>query len=286
MNIVKEISPEISIPTSESPPGQRRLVRKFLLVAAAAVIIIILGIALLTPQGAATIPLKINYNIGEKMIYDADISVVMRGFNLPNTTGIGLNQNSISTSATIALEVLSFDGETYTLNNTTTMNLLGSTQSISMIQKINKTGFSTFMFNTPNQELSYNTSMSSILTSLLDKPDVKVGETLQVPVPGLQGNLTLTFNGLEDLTVPAGTYKVYKVSISSDNLTTQNLVPEGFSNQNIQVSMSVNGQTYVEYNTGRQIEYNMQTAASATISEIEFSVDMSSNMTLAKRVLP
>lgn len=286
MSIIKEISPEISIPTSESPPGRRRLVRKFLLVAAAAVIIIILGVALLTPQGAATIPLNINYNVGEKMIYDADISVAMRGFNLPNTTGIGLNQNSISTNATIALEVLSFDGETYTLNNTTTMNLLGSTQSISMIQKINKTGFSTFMFNTPNQELSYNTSMSSILTSLLDKPDVKVGETWQVPVPGLQGNLTLTFNGLEDLTVPAGTYKVYKVSISSDNLTTQNLVPEGLSNQNIEVRMSVNGQTYVEYNTGRQIKYNMQTTASAAISEIEFSVDMSSNMTLAKHVLP
>jgi hypothetical protein len=285
MDMHNSIATETATPSQQVPQARKRFGKKIIALAAA-LLVIVAYVAFLAPQGAATIPLNVDYTVGEKMVYDANITVSMAGLDsILNSTTNQNTPSTISSNATLAVEVMSFDGETYTLNNTTTMDLLGKTQSISMIEKINKTGFSTFMFNAPTQDLSYSPT-SSILTSLLNRPDVKVGETWEVPINGLDGNLTLTFNGIQDITVPAGTYKVYKVSLSSDNLSTKNQIPASLSNQTIQVKMTMNGETYIEYNTGRQIKYNMESTTSAGMAGMELTIDMCCQMTLTHHIKP
>ena len=106
------------------------------------------------------------------------------------------------------IEVINFDGEYYTLNHTITMTLGDKPFSFSTLEKMNKTGYSAYIFNLGNttQEIPNTTITSnSYLTQLLNKPEVKVGDSINVPYPSISssmamtGDLTMTFKGFEDL---------------------------------------------------------------------------------------
>jgi hypothetical protein len=260
------------------------------LVAALLVTVLIISavaVGLFTLQSEATIPLSINYQVGEKMVYDATIGAEMQIYNSSSTTNqTALTPNRVTTDATITTNVIDFDGEIYTLNQTTTMNLLGKTQSMSIIQMVNKTGFSTFMLNSPTDTSSYSMGSNSLYNTLLDKPDVKVGESIQVPIEGLKGNITLTFSGIEELSVPAGNYKVYKVTFYSDNLAMENQIPESLGVGNIQVSMSMNGTMYIEYGSGRQIQCSLHSTTSSEAAGAIISFDMTYDVILSEHTQP
>lgn len=269
---------------AQAPPKRSKLKLNALFATVLAVAIII--VALLAAPSEATIPLSVNYQVGEKMVYDANISMEMQTSNMPSVSPLtGLSPGKISTNATITTDVLSFDGETYTLNQTTTIDVLGTVQSIALTQRVNKTGFSTYMINSPASSSSYSLGSNAVLNSLLDKPDVKVGESVQVSMPGLKGNLTLTFGGIKDITVPAGTYKAYKVSLSGDNLSADSQIPQELGGSSIQVSMSMNGEMYIEYGTGRQIQCSMQSTTTSTVAQASISMDMAYQMTLTQHIL-
>lgn len=271
--------------TSSAPPKRSTLKLKIALLARI-LIVAVVAVGFFASPGEATIPLSVTYQVGEKLVYDATISVEMKAYGGPSESPqTGLNPGKLSTNATMVTDVLSFDGQTYTLNQTTTIDLLGRTQSISFTQMINKTGFSTFMINSPTDTSFYTTGSNSVLKSLLDKPDVKVGESVQVPMEGFNGNLTLSFGGIKDLTVPAGTYKVYKVVISGDNLALDTQIPEGIGNAGIKISTSMSGEMYIEYGTGRQIQYSVQSiASSSAASGVSMSFDTTCEMVLSKHI--
>ncbi len=193
--------------------GFRRFGRKIYAILAV-IVIVIVAVAFLFPQGVAAIPLTADYQVGERMVYNTVIT----------GTSIGSLSN-MTIDSTQTVDVVDFDGEFYKLNHTTAMEILG--KPFNLLEKMNKTGYSTFMLNLGDSSQAFTStgiSGDSYLTQLLNKSEVKVGDSITVPYPsavssvGIKGDLTVTFEGIEDITVPAGTYKVVRVSITTDNI--------------------------------------------------------------------
>ena len=69
-----------------------KLGKKFVLIVAVVAIAIIAG-ALLIPQGAASIPLNVSYNVGEKMVYNTTMSLssTVNNSTVSNTVGYPTN---------------------------------------------------------------------------------------------------------------------------------------------------------------------------------------------------
>ncbi|MGO8806998.1 MAG: hypothetical protein ACLQO7_10430 [Candidatus Bathyarchaeia archaeon] len=221
---------------SEQPSKSKKSFNKKLFVPIVAIItIIVVAVALLIPQGSATIQLNVNYNVGEKMIYNTTDTTTSSNVVSSNN----FQPKSTTSSGQEIMDVLSFDGQTYTINDTVTMTIAGLTSltrplSISTIEEINKTGYErTFLtfLNTTTELPSNGLNSNQDLEHLLSAPEVKVGDTITIPEQSLlasspspnfetTGYLTLTFKGFQDLTVPAGTYRVFEVDLVSHDVST------------------------------------------------------------------
>jgi hypothetical protein len=231
------------------------------------------------------------------MIYDATVTSTFQVYNTTWASGLmGQSPNNTSVNSKQSIEVIDFDGEYYTLNHTATMTLNQKTFSFSYLEKMNKTGYSTYIFNMGTQQITTNTSgsLNLYLTELLNKSEVKVGDTWRVPLPTdssgieMSGDLMMTFRGFEDLTVPAGTYKVFRVDVTSNNLS-MHFNPSG-SNLGINlannIDIGMNGQIYVEYGTLRQIKSTMQEIVSYQSAIMNYTMNLSVEMTLVQHTKP
>ncbi|MDH5376663.1 MAG: DUF3108 domain-containing protein, partial [Candidatus Bathyarchaeota archaeon] len=272
---------------------------KKLYAVAAIVVIAVIATALLTPRGAAIIPLTVNYTVGEKMIYNSTETVTIQAYNTTIAADqMGPTPNTIICNSTETVEVVDFDGEYYTLNHTMTLILeQWDPISMSLVEKVNKTGFSSYFFSVGTQQLVFNASSDpfssySFISALLARPEVKVGDTWQVPMStgnssfGITGNLTVTFGGIQDITVPAGTYEVFKIDFSSNNLSMNLNVPPNATGTNIftTMNMSISGQKYLEYKTCREIESNIEMTHSYQIGELNVYCNCSSQTKLVQHL--
>ena len=282
--------------------------KKVLLIIAVAAVAVIVA-ALLIPPGAAAIPLNVNYNVGEKMVYTTTESLSMKAVNstLPGTEGFPMN-NNLTFSGTEIIEVLSFDGQIYKLNNTSTITEAGRPFSTSNLEEMNKTGYTTTIVNLGNtsEEISGGSPTNDqYLAQLLSKPEVKVGDSVTIPYPALPGNLsssmqttgdlTLTFKGYKELAVPAGTYKVFEIDLTSNNLamtintssiTGNSKVAVPVEPSNITMNMNLSYQMYFEYNTMRQIQSSMQETSTFQSTTLSYTTTNSMDMTLNQDITP
>ena len=279
-----------------STGGSKRFGKK-LYVVAAIVAVAVIVVALFIPQGTATIPLNVDYEVGEKMVYDTTVTLNYEDLNstlIPAGTGV-LNSTSVNAKQTI--EVIDFDGEYYTLNQTTTLNIGYKPLSVSMLQKMDKTGCSTYLLNfggTEHEVPDTSLTSTSYLTQLLNKSEVKVGDSVNVPFPsalsdiGVTGDLTMTFKGIEDLTVPAGTYKVFRIDITSNDVSMSYNPSTTLSGLNLptKIKMDLNYQIYMEYGTLRQIKSTMQQTSSLQSSIMNYTMTLSMDMTLSDHIKP
>jgi hypothetical protein len=304
INIFRAVSPQPTNPAEQqasAPTGLKRFGKK-LYVILAVIAIAIIAAAFFIPQGTtATIPLSVDYAVGEKMVYDSTITMTIDSGNL----GALLNHNSTEPKTTNidsqqTIEVMSFEGENYLLNHTTTMTALGRPFSYSMTEKMNKTGYSTYLLNMGGTETEVSpTSVTSdsYLAQLLSRPEVKVGDSINVPYPSLPsssiqttGDLTIKFNDVQDLTVAAGTYKVFRIDITSNNLKMTMNTPQTNSNvvlpSTTTMNLDLNFQIYLEYGTMRQIKSTMQESTSYDSSLINMSITMSMDTTLTQHIKP
>lgn len=283
-----------------SMPKRRLAGRKVYFTIFVVIAILIIAVTLLIPQGDASIPLTVNYNVGEKMVYDTTMTNTFQYDNsslptgttsqLPKSTNIDMQQ---------IIEVTGFDGEYYTLNHTMTLSTNNKPLSISLTEKINKTGYSAYLLNIGNsqQEISNNgLTSSSYLAQLLNQPEVKVGDSVNVPFPtgnssiGITGELKMTFKGIQDLTVPAGTYKVFRIDITSNDLKMNYQSPltslSNFTPANISIGMDMNYQIYIEYGTMRQIKASMQESVSTQSATMSYNMSLNMDMTLVEHIQP
>jgi hypothetical protein len=286
-------SPEDAAQPAQAQPKRRFTKNLYVIIAAILTIVAITG-ALFLPTSQATIPLNVDYTVGEKMIYGTTMSATMQMQNstlssefLGQLTGQDLN-NTATMNGQDSLEVVAFDGQYYTLNHTVTMTLGSLPLSYSMLEKINKTGYSTYMLNLGNTEVSTDTVYSSYIVQLLSQPDVTVGSSVTIPFPstnsslGITGNLTITFGNIEDLTVPAGTYKAFLINMTSSNLQ-MNMGTTGLVTD---MAMDLNYQIYMEYGTMRQIKSSMQEKLSYETAGINVAMNLTMSMTLDQHIKP
>jgi hypothetical protein len=100
----------------------------------------------------------------------------------------------------------------------------------------------------------------------------------------------MTFGGIQDLTVPAGTYRVFRIDIASNKLQMTLNTSAGTSNPAVQGSLSmnlgVNYQIYIEYGTMRQIKSTMQETASYQSTLFNMTVQMGMDTTLSQHIKP
>ena len=298
-NKVNSVEPDApSAPTQpELPDKSGNFFGKKLYAVIAIILIAVIAVALLIPQGTAIIPLNVDYVVGEKMVYDATATVTFQNDGSASPSGLIGDSPSATMNAQQSIEVIDFDGEYYTLNHTTTMMLNDKPFSYSLIEKMNKTGYSTYLINIGNTEQqlpSTSLASNSYLTQLLNKSEVKVGDTITIPFPnaassmGVNGDLTMTFRGFEDLTVPAGTYRVFRIDITSNNINMNYIPSTGSTGFTLVASMNLdlNCQIYMEYGTLRQIKSVMQESVSLQSSMMNYTMDLSMDMILTQHVKP
>jgi hypothetical protein len=257
----------------------------------------IISITLFIPQGTEAIPLSANYVVGEKMVYDATSTAVyyFRGSNLDNLGNFV--PSNVSSSYQLSIEVMDFDGQLYTLNYTTTILHENSSYGYSISNKMNKTGYSSFLHHFANQTDGMPFGITQSLVQLLSKPEVRVGTTITVPFPsstlgsGITGNITLTFKGFEDLTVPAGTYRVFRIDVSTGDQGLNYHIPAGIwlgSDQNYSSTMQIkmDYQVYLEYGTMREVKSTTQQTVTQQSTTMNFTVNMENEMTLKGLLRP
>ena len=118
--------------------GGKGFGKKLYIVIAAVAATAIIAVALMVPQGAASISLNANYNVGEKMVYNTSATV---SYNLGQLSA--LLPSNVSVSGQQTIEVLSSDGKYYTLNHTIALTVNNKPFSYSTIETMAKTGYST-----------------------------------------------------------------------------------------------------------------------------------------------
>jgi hypothetical protein len=100
----------------------------------------------------------------------------------------------------------------------------------------------------------------NVLELLTKKPQARVADSWRIPYESSSsessGDLIITFYGFENLTVPAGTYNVFKVGIKSDNIIHHYAVSVNGFTANVAEDFDI--QIYFEYGSLRQIKYSSQ----------------------------
>ena len=285
MNLNRASSPENPPATDQTPvppvPSRRSRKKIFAIVgtiSVAAVVLALMLMFLIPPSVEETIPLSYNYTPREEMTYN----VTMTG-----TSSTGQNISAPVTES-FSINVISFDGENYTINETTTISMpSGAPISYSVTMKMNKTGYFTNLNGTSGPQSPF--SMFGSVWPFGQKTEAKVGETIQVPLNEtspyyiLNGTVTLKFGEIQNITVPAGEYRVFKIDISSGNIS---MVVNSPASGNVSISevFSFNGQTYLEYGTCRLVESEIQEAMAIQTANMNSTQDMSMQMILVHHI--
>jgi hypothetical protein len=236
---------------------------KTMAIAISILVIVLAALAFLIPTGAATIPLISTYTVGETLIYQTTQTRTSGDVDFQTSHQI---LNSMDTQT-----VESFDGQIYIINHTQVFNLNSPDQfSHSFNQQLSKTGYSELINSGPtSNQTSLNQTHVDPVLAFLAKPEVKVGDTEVIPLSNgndnITGNVTVTFVDIQNITVAAGTFNVFRVDAISIN-TTQILLPGSSANVHFAttIQQSLSGQSYVEYDTGKLIARNFNASVAIT----------------------
>lgn len=280
-----------------SPPKKKLSKKKILLSLFAIIAISAITATLMIPPGAATLPLEVNYIVGEKMVYNENVTGTFEYGNSVSPNENSILPNGLNYGMTQTIEVTAYDGEFYTLNFTTTTDSEGKQYHSSLILKMGKTGYSAYLFDLGGTQLEIPDSSigtTPYLTQLFNKSEVKVGDSVKVPLPqignyttGMTGDFTLTFKGVQDLTVPAGTFRVFRIDLASDNIQMDFASQLGdlgsFAPSNITMNTNIDNQVYIEYGTMRQIKSSMHATVSSTLG---YSMTANMEMELIEHIIP
>ena len=237
--------------------------RKLYAILAGLLVIVIVVSAVLVSQGnlatqkienptdyGSSLPLNLNYVVGEQMVYE--------------TTNILTNQmitDGQTLSLTKTMRIISENDDEYKVEEKVTVvpNLIGNTPTITV--NISKASYYNNFIPRCTVNLLSASSNPTIAAYLAQKR-VNVGDVWKIPVNtgnsslGMTGEITLKFTAIEDITVPAGTYKTMKIEITSNTLslhadgTSGIIIPEG-------QTLQLNGTTYLEQGTCRLIKADL-----------------------------
>jgi hypothetical protein len=245
-----DLPPAEHTPLAQVPSKKRFGKKMYITIAAVAAIAVILVAVLLVPQGSAgIISLGVQYSAGEKLTYNVTSSM---------STQKGNSTTNLSTQSTLTVDVVSFDGETYTLNYTSVSSEGGFSMTTSQIIDVKASEMVTVLALLPIglQLLGTNTNSSSpAMAAVFNQSQAKVGDTWQIPMntetpsSAPASNLTVTFKDIQDLTVPAGTFKVFRIDFLANSQESQS---------SPLTNLDLSGQSYLEFGTCKQVQSNLQ----------------------------
>jgi hypothetical protein len=229
----------------------------FLVIIMGIVSVLLVAAVSITFPARAVIPLDIDFKVGEKLIYDTTTTRVY-------TSEENSSQSSLPNvdSTKEIIDVTGYDGQSYTLNHTV-QNLNQSIRTL-FTETLSTTGASILHIkmgdDTVNGSGGRYAFVPNVLELLTKEPQARVADSWRIPYESssaeASGDLIITFYGLENLTVPAGTYNVFKVGIRSDNINVHyTVLRNGFE---AKVAEDFNIQIYFEYGSLRQIKYDSQ----------------------------
>jgi hypothetical protein len=228
----------------------------FMVIIMGIVSVLLIAAVSFTFPSRAFIPLDIDFKVGEKMVYDSIQTSVYFGENS--------SQSSLSNvdSTKEIVEVTDFDGQSYTLNHTV-QDLNQSIRTL-FTETLSKNGTSTLHIKMGDDTVNGSGGMYAFVPNVLElltkKPQARVADSWRIPYESSSsessGDLIITFYGFENLTVPAGTYNVFKVGIKSDNIIHHYAVSVNGFTANVAEDFDI--QIYFEYGSLRQIKYSSQ----------------------------
>lgn len=225
-----------------------------------AMIVIIIG-ALMVPKGSGSpMELSLNYAVGDHMVYETTNIVTNQIVN----TSLALvgTTNSQSYNSTLTLDVIDFNSGNYIINETLAApSFLLSHPLPAITINVSKTSYYNNFMAPGGPLIFYNASSNPTISTYLAQQSVKVGDVWKIPVNtgnaslGLTGEVTLTFAGLQDLTVPAGAYKTMRIEVTSNTLSLHSdnsviVTPQG-------MTLQLNGTSFVEQGTCRLIKADL-----------------------------
>ncbi|NLD66492.1 MAG: hypothetical protein GX648_07970 [Crenarchaeota archaeon] len=225
------------------------------------IVIAVIVAAIVIPQGSGSPnELGLKYAVGEHMVYNITSISVAQQEGLLSLSGTPQTNNS-----TLSIDVLSFDGENYVLKQTMTTTLAGQSLTLPATINVSKTDYYKNLVNGA-PDIFNNYTRDPTISAYLAQSSVKVDEVWTIPVNtgnaslGLTGSLILTFKGVEDIAVPAGTYKAFKIEISSSDLVVH-ADPDYLDAIHIatfdKATLSMSGTTYLEQGTCRLIKSDL-----------------------------
>ena len=211
-------------------------------------------------DSGSLLELSLNYAVGEHMVYHTtniiSNQMVNTSLTLPGVT------NSQSYNSSLTIDVISSNSENYTIKEaiTASPNLLGNLPAITL--NVNKASYYNNFIAPGGPLIFYNSSNNPTISAYLTQPTVKVGDVWKIPVNtgnaslGLTGEVTLTFAGLQDVTVPAGTFQTMRIEVTSNVLRLHSdgssiiKIPDG-------MTLQLNGTSYIEQGTCRLIKADL-----------------------------
>lgn len=287
---IKTVSAEESLQKQHGASSFLKRFGKKLAVAVSVVVIAILALSFFIPPGAATIPLNVSYVVGEKMVYN----ITEKESYVGNASYPSL-LNPITFNSTETENVTAFNGETYSINTTQSFGPV----LLSYLEQVNSTGYTDIYLQPLSNETSSISNANPVLV-FLAMPSVHVGETKVISLDSnssassTTGNMTLTFVDIQNITVPAGTYKVFRVDSIGNTVTNATLIPVSSANPAeppsviktawFTMSLSANETSYVEYDTGHLIESNIDMVIRSQFSNE--STNIKGNTQLTEDIMP
>ena len=273
---------EPSVPASGGEPvvvtlQPRRFGRKlYALLGVVAVVVVVSVVVFMffLPRGLGeTIPYGFNFAVGEQMTYDMSITI----------SGAG---QPVSETGTVGMHVLGFDGENYTINETMRVVVQGISQDVSYTVKMNKTGYITDISGLPAQTQQVYSMFMGMpgFGGVFNKTEARVGETWQVPLNvgnssfSMAGTINYRFGDIQNITVPAGTIKTFKMEMSTNDAHV--------SSGSVSMSVNMNGQIHLEYGTCRLVDMNLQESMSSSGMGQTTTASVSMQMSLIQDTRP
>lgn len=235
----------------------KRSHRKIYLITAAVIVILAVGVVLsvpsllVQPSVGESMSLSLNYTVGEHMVYrsTAEIENQISGSALatPRTT------NTLN-NFTTTVDVLSQENGLYKVNVTVfpqpSANIIVK-YNLSTAFNVNTTNYYNYLMAPLGPYVFYNVT-NPTLYAYLNQPEVQVGDIWTIPVSSedtnvsATGEVKMTFMGFQDLTVPAGTFRVMRVDIESG--------PLSLNGNGLTVTIQFHASAYIEENTCRLIK--------------------------------
>ena len=259
-----EAQPQVSKPKSRK--------KWYFLIGLIVLIVAAFGTWLMVP--VEVVALGINYSPGEKMTYEIDMTMKMMG-------------QEFSYTMTYRIEILDKENGTYTMRQAFTSDLLNQTYSFTV--RINETGHIVEYLDVPPE---FQQTMSSFTYMpgngfFFPKEEAKVGDSWQIPIDMQteEFNITGTINNkiteTRRITVPAGTYDVFKLEItSSEFIYVYEPPPE--LNMTEPIEMDMKGYEYFEKGTCLVIEAKFEQTTSMSMMDQTISMSMTLEMRLTE----